>query len=42
MVDGIAGAAACTVYEPLAGAVVEWTGLGFVPLLLVVAIWMWN
>ncbi|UBQ03670.1 hypothetical protein [Curtobacterium sp. TXMA1] len=28
-------AAACTVYELLAGALVEWTGLGFVPLLFV-------
>jgi hypothetical protein len=28
-------AAACTAYELLAGALVEWTGLGFVPLLFV-------
>ncbi|WP_065962652.1 hypothetical protein [Curtobacterium sp. UCD-KPL2560] len=28
-------AAGCTVYELLAGALVEWTGLGFVPLLFV-------
>ncbi|QCR43106.1 hypothetical protein C1N91_05655 [Curtobacterium sp. SGAir0471] len=28
-------AAGCTVYEVLAGALVEWTGLGFVPLLFV-------
>jgi hypothetical protein len=31
----LAVAAACTVYELFAGALVEWTGLGFVPLLLV-------
>lgn len=28
-------AVGCTVYELLAGALVEWTGLGFVPLLFV-------
>lgn len=28
-------ATACTVYELFAGALVEWTGLGFLPLLLV-------
>lgn len=28
-------AAACAVYEVFAGALVEWTGLGFLPLLLV-------
>lgn len=28
-------AAVCAVYEVLAGALVEWTGLGFLPLLLV-------
>ncbi|WP_146240258.1 hypothetical protein [Curtobacterium sp. MCSS17_008] len=31
----LAVAAACTAYEVLAGALVEWTGLGFLPLLLV-------
>jgi hypothetical protein len=36
----LAVAAACTVYELLAGALVEWTGLGFVPLLLVVPLYL--
>jgi hypothetical protein len=36
----VAVAAACTVYELLAGALVEWTGLGFVPLLLVVPLYL--
>ncbi|MDM7891392.1 hypothetical protein [Curtobacterium caseinilyticum] len=31
----LAVAGVCAVYEVLAGALVEWTGLGFVPLLLV-------
>ncbi|WIB27539.1 hypothetical protein [Curtobacterium sp. MCSS17_015] len=31
----LAVSTACTVYELLAGALVEWTGLGFVPLLFV-------
>ncbi|PZE80240.1 hypothetical protein [Curtobacterium sp. MCBD17_032] len=36
----LAVAAACTVYELLAGALVESTGLGFVPLLLVVPLYL--
>ncbi|PYY31579.1 hypothetical protein [Curtobacterium sp. MCBD17_030] len=36
----LAVSAACTGYELLAGALVEWTGLGFVPLLLVVPVYL--
>jgi hypothetical protein len=36
----LAVAAACTVYELFSGALVEWTGLGFVPLLLVVPVYL--
>lgn len=32
-------AAACTLYEVLSGALVPWTGLGFLPLLLIVPVY---
>ncbi|MDY1006096.1 hypothetical protein [Curtobacterium sp. CFBP9011] len=36
---GLVIAAACTVYEVLSGALVPWTGLGFLPLLLIVPVY---